>query len=898
MRSPFHEMREHRTYAARRPPCDDRSRRWMRRCAPVIVALAAVGCSALPPLPPGTCGNGVIEPASGEDCDGPTDTLCGAASDPLRACRRLCDAASATPCPSGTGCGNDGVCRAASLAFRLRSSRPWVSAETLIADVNGDGFDDAIGVTDQRVDLALASGDGDLAPTTTLPGQSVSGAPAIGDPNGDGLPDVVIPTPIGVVTMAGDPADGLVPVAQSSIPIDVGGRLIYGLVIVGPASSLLAMATLTPTRGALYNDFDGDPTTPPQVLPFPADHAIDDVIGTQLQLSRRSGPTGGPEGLLTVVFADQVWLLKVVGGITAVDEIDVSEIGSVFLDTTTPQCGRIQWASMIAHTNDNLLDLVVTTAPAGAGALARNCIQALPGAAVVDSPPPGRLRGFAGDRLSTIWSELASATDAAAPLAVGSADHVFVGPGLTVGVSVVAGRRSIGGLRCADGVGALCSFEFGRSHSHEWDRALLADLDGRPGDDVLGYKAGDPTVDVFLRSTFDGGVVFNSAAVTTPGPVRDVLVGEFDGDHIPDAAIVVGGNVGEQSAGDHAVYVAYGRQSAAPGPAVLMAKLGTVAGATIVNLPIGRDLDGLDDLLVIAERGVAGDPPTRGGAVLLGSTSRRMVAPLLLPEDDPPFVPFAVAPMSLDERNGEDLLLVASSGSDSFLLPYSPNGFTMELLSAAPAPFIPNFNASAALWTSVQRIGAARIGAAADPEGKVVSVSISCGATCNGMPTATTLSTGMNLPPPASLRATDIDGDGDLDLVGVFDTRLTATAEIVIWSNDASSLTPTPSQVFDLSAHAYDAVAADLDRDGQPELLIATRGGILMSKRTGGAWTVPEPLIPRGDGELPPVLLDATDLDRDGLLDLLIGTGTDRRHPTSLELWQQIELGAGVETAR
>ncbi len=101
-----------------------------------------ISCSELQLLEPGTCGNFVIDP--GEDCDGhplEKNTTCAAVNQP-HACRQVCK--TSTECPSGWGCGLDGICRQSNGQYAQRGAAvPLATPNQMLA---GDFDDD--GVTD------------------------------------------------------------------------------------------------------------------------------------------------------------------------------------------------------------------------------------------------------------------------------------------------------------------------------------------------------------------------------------------------------------------------------------------------------------------------------------------------------------------------------------------------------------------------------------------------------------------------------------------------------------------------------------------------------------------------------------------------------------------------------
>ena len=103
-----------------------------------LALVLLVGCQPLAAIPVGECGNGVVEPARGEDCDsfGHDGGECSAT------CRFVC--ATAADCPLGWGCGADDVCRHAlgELANPVRlGGVAAVSFST--GDLDGDRFSDA-----------------------------------------------------------------------------------------------------------------------------------------------------------------------------------------------------------------------------------------------------------------------------------------------------------------------------------------------------------------------------------------------------------------------------------------------------------------------------------------------------------------------------------------------------------------------------------------------------------------------------------------------------------------------------------------------------------------------------------------------------------------------------------
>lgn len=121
------------------------------------LTLASVaGCSDLPPIDAGQCGNGVVEPARGEECDGRAEggAVCRPADSAVGACRFDC---SASACPAGFGCGIDNICRAASARFENVTRGITAVSSVRLADMDGDGRSDLITESAEGIELVYAN---------------------------------------------------------------------------------------------------------------------------------------------------------------------------------------------------------------------------------------------------------------------------------------------------------------------------------------------------------------------------------------------------------------------------------------------------------------------------------------------------------------------------------------------------------------------------------------------------------------------------------------------------------------------------------------------------------------------------------------------------------------------
>jgi hypothetical protein len=118
------------------------------------------------------------------------------------------------------------------------------------------------------------------------------------------------------------------------------------------------------------------------------------------------------------------------------------------------------------------------------------------------------------------------------------------------------------------------------------------------------------------------------------------------------------------------------------------------------------------------------------------------------------------------------------------------------------------------------------------------------------------------LPQALQIEAGDVDGDGAPDLV----TRSSPTDGVRVWSNLGNGLFGTPTTIETSSPSGV--LLADLDGDGHDDLLVSTEPGSVLYHRSDGAGAFATPVVLETCDR--PALLLALHLDDDGLLDLAV----------------------------
>jgi hypothetical protein len=876
---------------------------WIAFVAP---ASCLYTCATIDPIVDGQCGNKVIEPSAGEDCDR-YPSLGMACYDPGEAnqCRFACDAVALTGCTSGYSCGIDGVCRAPSGRFNVAFSFDEDAAALVARDFDSDEIPDLLVRTSDDLVLAFLGAQLGLELSIKLPS---FGAPAIGRLNEDALLDVAFATPQGVAVLRALENRGFAGTAYATITIpEVDGNALVATLDGDPGhpgEEAIAL-TQTPSEGALVLLVRVAQSGTPILISSQGQlPPLDDGAGPNIA----DVPTGAldsdpldddsderrtpcDEYVLAFRNENRVWV-----GTPCKNDGDpntaAAEAPLIEIDMAACAGFSVDRALIVDADNDAYLDVLLTPADGGASCIARGpltfgkgALAALPAIGepfenvLLASAKGGGLpaeRALVVDHIDDDsildWATTAGiflskpcGPPVAAPAHVGFCD---VAPPTPAFEGPIAFAR-VGNLNADDHRDIV----FANGYT---DRVWVA------------LAAGDGTYAPFQIETD------NEAT-------GDMAIGDFDGDGVDDLAFADRPcvEVTSECSDPDSLSLSFGRAAGGPEPISNIGQLGRIQALVVAKLAsLEGGLDGIADLGVLfTEKADAADWNV---AVLLGAADRQIQAPFVVGAQpvDGMFkseTPFGVVAGNFAQHPAAaqaDLAVLADSPAPRLWLLEGQGDAQLSNGRSCPTdlPELPDD------WLATSsEIAAANLDD--DDDDEVVVVAGSGFLIANpvaGQPACfeiSVIATDEQIyasisrddeaaPRPMPLLVEDIDNDGLRDLV-VIGVRGDEEVLTVYW-NRGGTFTQDDRSSIPLATEpdAYASAAVAINLDGDPALEIVAVGpsfGVMRIDLDDALLFLPPvPLFDESNSQAvsEPRSIAKSDFDRDGVADLAFGSET------------------------
>jgi hypothetical protein len=648
-------------------------RRTFLLCAPWLMA-----CADLDHLPSDTCGNGVLEPAT-EDCDSTVPSslrspaTCGAPSHPL-ACRLICE--DHDECPSGWRCAEDGACvHAGSDLVEAHSVATWLD-EWSLGDLDGDRIVDLVGMRGGELETRYGDGTGRFGEPRGRFVDRVSSI-SIRDANGDGMLEIAVPTPSGVVVLVGDLAREIGPrplaYAPGTFELNAGLENGWGIPVTlppvhvpssAPCDGAVTLVSLS--TGGLYGRTISLPHTGDGPALWGADESVCPAgaepacMGTSaLRLPRLPGTPDDDGNTIVIAPPNRSYAIVVTpewnplagdhGGLAGAK-------GKLFLPSSFEVSS--EGASVLADADaDAELDIHVSA-----------CSDEL-GRRVLRAPrhADGSIGPFEIDPRFDLGGNCDADSSAGVLLAGGDlnqdglADYV-----LSTGVHM---SDASSGALVVDGDVPLAP---------SWREAVIADFDGNGLQDIAAIRRDAARIDVLYATTCQTTCSWAVGSIDLTGEPRLLTAAQLDGLPGTDLAFAVRG--GDQR---DRVEVAFGGSGGLglPRNMAAISRLQRMEAGRFRN-PMGH-CDATMDLALSRK-----SDATVGFVILEGSARRAMYAPLVLGIEGKVDRPLAVLLARGGDQEPPWLMALGARDAEASFLYAAPDVLEEGSIRTTPKPFL------------------------------------------------------------------------------------------------------------------------------------------------------------------------------------------------------------------
>lgn len=791
--------------------------------ASLIVLPGLFDCRSMGDISSGVCGNAVVDP--GEDCDTfpiGDGTVCS------RACRFDCSAQTAGRCPSGWGCGVDGVCRQPSGRFSVASAPVAADAwRVSIGDFDGDGRGDVLsraaidfgGSSKVRVHYFEPQANHTLSLAKALVIAPMLASPVIADFDADGRSDLAF-VRNGLGVMLGRSDRTLSPVAYPAFTLsNASVRLALVRAYTSPPTEDFALFGKT-DRGAVVDLIDNNYDSPI----FQTKQGPDSLAGDLISAPFVDDPASRSCDGLVLAYA----------GATSVDVYAPCKLdaGNIVPNVgASPQRVGVRGAKTVDRgvraadfDGDGHVDLLVGAAGITYVAFGDGRGHFHAGDGTADEAAP-----------ATVDLETGSSAFLSLPLDAadinGDGRIDFVTP-YRVLVSDAPSRAYV---------------ETVRKDRGQWTDAKIADLNGDGLPDVVASSAGQLDADFFVGT---GTLALNQFSIATRGAISHLAVGDYDGDRILD---VVFSEVAADPSQPDELTIAFGRAFGPPDPPQGVGQFASVVQQ--VAFP-HSDVTTVADIAVVSHP--TGDPSTTLVAFLEGSGDRQPLAlyQLTVPGTPLQATPLAIAPAAFLGSGKTDLISLGANADASFSFWLAPALGGARFGRPVPSPPLPkefhpifvNSQGEAHLAILLaagdidesplpEVVAAAPFGAAEATSAIVVGKA--AGGTPASVAVGPPITGAERVSPTGQLEFADIDGDGRLDAV-LLTGGAGAHKLFVAWNEGGGKFDPKAAvlQVDDGGEPAQGFALVATNAGGLRRVAYVTRKAVVLAKIDGASRSV------------------------------------------------------------
>jgi hypothetical protein len=588
----------------------------------------AAACAPLEPIEiDGRCGNRILEPEVGEDCDGAA--ACRAPGAPSE-CRFTCEMSA---CPDGFVCGADRVCRAPREDPRSAFGPPrelFLDAfDVEVADVDGDGIDDLALLRPDELEVRFGDLAGDYTASFRLNVDSSAGfeMPGVdsGDLDGDGLADLVVEQFGGPLILRGRPSRELEQVTRPLRQLPSGP-----VVLPFPIPHLRLLSVRVVDGGGARQPVMIEPRGDRVAIDLPLDvlsgpiadlGVAASILPRSIGVADTSTDGGRVERIaLAGLEAREVAIVEVACTVSGVDPF-------VTLDCVSSIVDRVELVSPIGAgtffadvDGDGVRDLIAGVLDGTSGVPGLEVAFGMGDGRFCAAPPAACLpQGVGRARPLDVFIPFDETMPVIPDLLLFAGDLDGEAPGDFSMVSGLTGNTVVFGRTLAlDGGryrldGSVYSASL---FTAQWNGFVAGDFNRDGITDFAASRSVGRSVDAFLGT--DRGL-FSIFSHQVGATVEHMGLGDFDGD-LHDDLVLAEGQAG--------VSVLFGSPQGLS-ERVVMSTATNVADVVPADVRSASGVDHATDLLVVTATIATGPAGMDLYATLLhGSSRRRMVAPL------------------------------------------------------------------------------------------------------------------------------------------------------------------------------------------------------------------------------------------------------------------------------